>query len=304
MSTFRNASGRKGFTLVELLVVIAIIGILVGLLLPAVQQAREAARRMSCTNNLKQLGLAIHNYHDVFRVFPPGGNGSYDLAVRSNQLSLHTFLLPFLEQGNVHDQIDFSGSSYLTERNSSANRVDAFLCPSSTREFDATTSGGSLSYPDLYTAHYLGVMGPKGVNAQTGGTYQSDETLASNGGFARQGVFYDLSKIKFRDITDGTSNTFALGELSWNDAGTVFRMWVRGCGGSACTSCKNIVDGIGITPAVSGNFNNVSFGSQHPGGAHFVQCDGSVRFVSETVDLGLYKATASRNGGEVATALD
>ncbi|EAQ78566.1 DUF1559 domain-containing protein [Blastopirellula marina] len=298
-------SGPTGFTLVELLVVIAIIGILIALLLPAVQQAREAARRMSCTNNLKQLGLAIHNYHDVHLTFPPGGNSSTTWTGRSNQLSLHTFLLPYIEQKTVQDTIDFSGNSYLTEKDHAAIRVDAFLCPSSTREYDETVSGGALAYdnPRLHTMHYYGVMGPKGVNAESGDNYETEDGVSSNGGFGRQGVFFDLSSIKFRDITDGTSSTFALGELSWNDAATVYRMWVRGCGGSACSSCKNIVDGINITPAVSGNFNNVSFGSQHPGGTHFLMCDGAVRFVPETVDFGVYKATASRNGQEVKTVL-
>ncbi|MFI4876264.1 MAG: DUF1559 domain-containing protein, partial [Blastopirellula sp. JB062] len=262
MQSHPSRSDSRGFTLVELLVVIAIIGVLIALLLPAVQQAREAARRMSCTNNMKQLGLAIHNYHDVHLQFPPGGNSSVNWTGRDNELSLHSFLLPFIEQTAVQDAIDFTGHSYLTEKDHAAIRVDAFLCPSSTRVYDETVSSGVLTYdnPRLHTMHYYGVMGPKGVNAETNEAYESEESVATNGGFARQGVFYDLSKTKFRDITDGTSNTFALGELSWNDAGTVYRMWVRGCGGSACASCKNILDGIGITPAVSGNFNNVSFG--------------------------------------------
>lgn len=306
MSLTKTPRIKRGFTLVELLVVIAIIGVLVALLLPAVQAAREAARRMSCTNNMKQLGLAIHNYHDTHLRFPPGGNGriaSDGTILPTNQLSMHAFLLPFIEQSNLHAQFDFTkqgNNAYREFEPQALVRVSEFLCPSSNRETDTTVNN---SNGDLYTMHYFGVMGPKGTNVHTGTSYESYEASATNGGFARQGVFYDLSSTRFRDITDGTSSTFAIGELSWNDAGTVYRMWVRGCGGSACASCKNVVDGINVTPAASGNFNNVSFGSQHPGGTNFTMCDGSVRFISETIDLGVYKATASRNGGEVTTAV-
>ncbi|HWL10786.1 MAG TPA: DUF1559 domain-containing protein [Planctomicrobium sp.] len=305
---------RQAFTLIELLVVIAIIAILVALLLPAVQQAREAARRSQCKNNLKQLGLALHNYHDVHNVFPPGGMGRGAASLRFNQLSMHVLLLPYIEQSALYQQIDFSllkpsgqSNHYELYRDFAKNKIQVFLCPSSMRETDQTVSGGQLTNSDVYTMHYYGVMGPIGVNPLTEANYAADAVSSSgdnptgNGGFARQGVFYDLSSTRMRDITDGTSNTFGLGEISWNDATTVFRMWIRGTSSSAAASCKNVVYPINAMGPASGNFNSISFGSQHTGGTHFGMCDGSVRFVSENIDLGVYMGTASRNGGEVTT---
>jgi prepilin-type N-terminal cleavage/methylation domain-containing protein/prepilin-type processing-associated H-X9-DG protein len=295
---------RRGFTLIELLVVIAIIAILIALLLPAVQQAREAARRTQCKNNMKQLSLALHNYHDAHRVFPPGSIGIQDNTFRSTQLPWHVFILPMIEQTAIYDLFDFSlataPSGYLQFSPIARNKIPVFLCPSSTRETDETVSGGVRTFPDRYTTHYYGIMGPMGINPTTGLPYETATVLAGNGGFARQGIFYEISSIRIRDVTDGTSNTFGIGELSWNDAATVFRMWVRGIGGSAASPAKNILDGINVTPAVAGNFNNVSFGSQHTGGCHFAMCDGSARFVSENIDIGVYKSLASRNGGEIA----
>jgi prepilin-type N-terminal cleavage/methylation domain-containing protein len=156
-----KAEVRRGFTLVELLVVIAIIGILIALLLPAVQAAREAARRMQCSNNLKQIGLGLHNYHDTFGTFPPG-------ASQDQYLGYATRLLPFMEQKPLYDRVDFE-NVYSTPNNYAvgAVRVDAFLCPSSS-EFTSKHTAEQANGQRCYTIHYYGNTGPVGVNSLTG----------------------------------------------------------------------------------------------------------------------------------------
>jgi prepilin-type N-terminal cleavage/methylation domain-containing protein/prepilin-type processing-associated H-X9-DG protein len=302
--TFR-AAGRRGrrraFTLVELLVVIAIIGILIALLLPAVQAAREAARRAQCSNHLKQLGLALHNYHDTHRAFPPGG-------MTDNGLSWIVMILPFIEQKPLYDQFNFDAGDYheAGKLEVSLTRIDTLLCPSC--PIERSNLGGTLekwphdsSGEDTYTTHYVGVMGPLGTNPQTGRPYGYDP-VPTHGGYATDGVLHKNSKVKFRDISDGTSNTFALGEISWKGYAK-FRSWVRGAtlsGDTAMGSAKNVSEPINAG-APYGNFNDGAFGSQHPGGTHFGFCDGSVTFVSENVDHAVYLSTASRNGDEVKT---
>jgi prepilin-type N-terminal cleavage/methylation domain-containing protein len=293
---YHLVSRRKAFTLVELLVVIAIIGILVALLLPAIQAAREAARRTECNNKMKQIGLALQNYHDTHKTLPPGGLSN------GNRLGWTVFILPFMEMQALHNQVNFNATSYdaaVAAIPANEMMVLPFLCPSSVRakQFE----NGSTT---LYTTHYYGILGPKGTNASTGGTYGWDNSVAGHGGHATQGVLVRHNSMGLRDVLDGTSNTFLVGESSYsrNLAGqdnTSFRRWYRGCDGAASASTKNILDGINVTPYNgSNNFNDVSFGSEHPGGCLFVRCDASVTFVSQNVDLGVYKATASRDGGE------
>ena len=304
----------SGFTLVELLVVIAIIGILIALLLPAVQAAREAARRSQCSNNMKQLGLALHNYHDVFKVLPPGGLRDALRATpvaRGNGLAWNVFILPFMEQQALHDQFDFlltDDASCVQAPNTTITLtpVDGFLCPSGTRLYDGSST-------TRYTCHYVGVMGPKGTNPVSGSAYLLHDSSTygetGHGGFAQDGILYNVSKVRFRDILDGTSNTVAVGELS-HDKANCYRMWPRGMYDNHSRSAKNINYGINAFaystsayPSVS-QFNDVSMSSNHPGGAMFSLCDGSTRFLSETVDITLYKSAASRAGGEAETAIE
>ncbi|MEX1039111.1 MAG: DUF1559 domain-containing protein [Pirellulaceae bacterium] len=300
-----RSPSRRAFTLVELLVVIAIIGVLVALLLPAVQQAREAARRMQCSNNLKQLGLALHNYHDTHGSFPPG-------AISENFLSWAVFILPQMEQGARHDLFNFNAGSYTdaNKQEHGLNRIDGYLCPSS----DALLSLDP-GRPDDFTLHYNGVAGPKGINPVTLDDYKLAEPSSSRGGMATQGVMYINSKTGFRSVIDGTSNTFAIGESSWVKKNK-FRNWIRGgtykdtASASAyetdpmLDACRNVAFAInsdytgGTSPA---GWNDVCYGSQHPGGTMFLQCDGSVRFVAETIDFDVYLALASRNGEEVVS---
>ncbi|EAQ81317.1 DUF1559 domain-containing protein [Blastopirellula marina] len=290
-------SRRKllGFTLVELLVVIAIIGVLIALLLPAVQQAREAARRMQCSNQLKQIGLAMHNYHDTFGKFPAGamhiGNG----------LPWLVKILPFIEQGALYEQFNMKATGWSQNNSAGTNSVETYFCPS----FDERAA--QYADPGVLTTHYYGVAGPKGTNAANGAAYRYDENPTDEpdfyGGYALQGVlglYEKMGQIGFRDITDGTSNTLMVGEISWKGVETHYRPWYRGGNGgivrSATGGFKNIDAGINVP---IGQWMSTSFGSNHPGGALFVSCDGSVSFYSETIDIATYKAAASRDGGEV-----
>lgn len=293
---------RRGFTLVELLVVIAIIGVLVALLLPAVQAAREAARRMQCGNNLKQLGIALHNYHDTMGSLPPVG-----LRTR-NCLSWVTMTLPFFEQGPLHSTINFEDSSYSNaNRKAGMTMLPGLLCPSSRQimnDIGATADkyvDPTTGTEETYALHYCGIMGPKSPSGVLP-TYAFSGT-SGHGQFADQGPFGWDRAHGFRNIVDGTSNTFLLGELSWENAGSCYRNWVRGLNSSSASPpAKNLLNGINAVPYSGSNFNDISFGSEHPNGCQFALCDGSVRFVSQSIDILLLRASASRDGGEAASA--
>ncbi len=297
---------RPAFTLVELLVVIAIIGVLVALLLPAVQAAREAARRIQCQNHLKQVSLAAHNYHDSLRQLPPG-------CILSNSLGWHVFVLPFMEQRPLYDQFDFvSPGDHLANGQARRGalgftRLKFYLCPSSVADkMMLPAPPNNIHAPDQlngispFTTHYYVNMGPKGQSAD-GNTYELRNV--GQGGFAQQGVCEIESKYGFRDVTDGTAFTFLLGENSRHVPveGSRFRNWVRGCQtlNDHICGCRNFVNGINSpnVPAVT-PFNDYAMGSHHPGGANFSMCDGVVKFVSQNVNLGVYKSTSSRNGSE------
>jgi prepilin-type processing-associated H-X9-DG protein len=288
-----------------LLVVIAIIGILIALLLPAVQAAREAARRISCTNNMKQLGLGCHMYHDVHKILPPASftDMVYN-SVAVNRISLHARLLPYIDQGPVYDMIDFDvvwdPASGGANRNARRARIATFLCPSFEQDESVEEEGE-------WTSHYYGVMGAKGINPATGRAYSVQKWYPGaspplfGGGHADNGLFYRNGLIGVRDIQDGTSNTLAMGELSWE--GGYFGPWLAGLSNGLALSyaSKNVTHPLN---SFSVNFytdwNDTSFGSNHPGGAHFLMADGAVTFLAENVALEIYKAAASRNGSEIA----
>ena len=289
-----------GFTLVELLVVIAIIGILIALLLPAVQAAREAARRMQCSNNMKQIGLALHMYHDTHNVMPPAGikvNGRY-------RGGWSVTILAHSEQSGILDSLAFPEYHYYSDRNKFAamTPVPMFLCPSQgeTHTQHNQVSGSSKEQyngQNPYTIHYQTVAGPTPTATED---YPVDPD-GGNGVFATGGIIYRDSSVSLDDVTDGTSKTYLVGELSWAKS-CVFRLWTRGCTGTDCGGCKNMAYGINLgeyATYMNGFFNDCGFGSEHPGGANFTMADGSVRFVSEDTFLGILKKTASRNAGEV-----
>jgi prepilin-type processing-associated H-X9-DG protein len=260
---------------------------------------------MSCQNNLKQIGIALHAYHGSMSRLPPGGVA----GTNSNGLSWHVFILPYVEQDNLYKQVNQAATSYLDNNPIGLTRIPIYMCPSASSGNERTYRNNNDEYVPAtasgtrtFTTHYYGNMGPKGSG------YTS--VSGAHGGHATQGVLGVNTQVKLTEITDGTSNTFLAGEISFTDLQTNhgYRIWTRGCSGSAaspneavCGGCKNITNSINVTRFNSANFNDISFGSNHSDGANFVLCDGSVRFLSASISFPLYQATASRNTGEVQT---
>ncbi|GIW98783.1 MAG: prepilin-type N-terminal cleavage/methylation domain-containing protein [Pirellulaceae bacterium] len=303
---------RKGFTLVELLVVIAIIGILVGLLLPAVQAAREAARRMSCQNNVKQLALALHNYESTHKRFPFGWNTHGTLW--------SAMLLPFIEQGNLYQTLEFSeyrnwATDDTPNEAAAGTPISVFRCPS----LPIAQSFNNSGIPTRRPSSYRGNGGSEVTSDDTStipvaGT-KSFEQLNLNG------IFYACSAIRFGDITDGTSNTFAFGESRTDPEfvkdGQGMDFWFIGspqadpCSCTGNTSGTEFSEAVGSTymqmnlqirdPGAHGRLIELAFGSYHTGGAHFGICDGSVQFLSENMDLTVYRNLGARNDGQVVS---
>jgi len=321
---------RRGFTLVELLVVIAIIGILIALLLPAVQAAREAARRTQCRNNFKQIGLALHNYHDTHRSFPPGylsvvgpGGPADD---RGPGWGWAALVLPYLEQTNVHQQIRFNAD--ITDPVNAAIRVTSlpvFRCPSDvgnpTFTVDAlgdTTPNYSTPLTDVNgnpvsvaTSNYVGVFGNPEITVDPGYLLPWPERSA-----AHQGMFYRNAVVRMSDVTDGTSNTLFVGERS---ATLAYATWAGAVtGGQVPPRNPNpygwppegapvlilghtgdVYDSPPHTP--NSPVNHVDdFWSLHPQGVNFLLVDGSVRNISNTINPQIWWALGTRAGGEVA----
>jgi len=327
MARLPSSLSRRGFTLIELLVVIAIIAILIGLLLPAVQKVREAAARMKCSNNLKQLGIALHAYNDTHGNLPPGAQGTVPSPANpattvAPGTSWLVLILPQLEQDNVYKLYDFtlpyssSASTLATGSNLAIGniKIASYQCPSGSTALSGNSSeayGGTTNY----STHYYGVMGPSGTATVGGVNFTYNTTSAGgNGAYSNDGVLITTTassylKVRITDITDGTSNTLMTAERSYNEnpavcGGTVnsgYRSWIRGQNGGS-GAAKNVVNPINSTCYNgSSNFNDISFGSNHTQGANFGFGDGSVRFVRQSIDLNTYKALASRSSGEVAT---
>jgi len=305
---------RQAFTLVELLVVIAIIGILVALLLPAVQAAREAARRSQCTNNLKQLGLAAQNYHSAMREFPPGSERDESVGPSQDpRFSPHARLLPYLEQQPLYDQLNWNlGWEADVHRVVREAEVPSFRCPSTpeTKSAYYYENGNWIPGPGEAISHYVGITGAKGfvVGTPSSARLKYDwESRGGHGGFALNGIMIHVEVgdafIPASRVTDGLSNTLLMGEMAW-DIGA-FEAWLGGLspGLSNSMTTKNIDD-----PLNSYRFdrslntlliNDTSFGSQHASrGAHFAFADASVHFVNEDIEIDVLKSMASRSNEE------
>lgn len=321
-----------GFTLIELLVVIAIIAVLVALLLPAVQQTREAARRTQCKNHMKQIGLALHNYHDSHGKFPIGaGYGLSNYAASTGGINnaprrapWTVLILPYLDQANLYSQFDFSdrfkgcyNEEPTTGKNHTASLtpVPAYHCPS----FNSPN--------DVLRTNYFGVMG--------GGADRAAWAHSTSKGraFWDNGVLYINSKVALRDITDGSSNTIVVGETKYQlgpkapnganrygwastirgdtntNGGTLAAVtdvkineW-NGDGNEQDTSftANNAANKRGTVNGVDAeqNLQGRAFSSFHSGGCHFTFVDGSVRFVSENVSMTTLQYLAIRNDGQV-----
>lgn len=283
---------RPGFTLIELLVVIAIIAILIALLLPAVQQAREAARRTQCRNNLKQIGLALHNYHDSFNTMPPGWigmTGGVPDIYGINGWGWGAHILPQIEQNNLYATLNFninmSNTSMFTAR---TTVIPTFRCASDVSEDTWKLNDGSVDH-DLAIANYVGVFGTSDI----------DDCAASPNSLCRgEGAFYQNSKVPFRDFSDGLSNTLVVGERrTRTDTPEQWHATWTGVIPNGDDALVRILGTCDHTPNHPSNHID-DFSSLHSGGAHFTFGDGSVKFVSTNVDLGVYQALATRAGGE------
>jgi len=311
----RYLSGRKAFTLIELLVVIAVIVILVALLLPAVQQAREAARRSTCKNNMRQIGLAYHNYHDVHLTFPPGHTRVFATSEWARWSGM-SMVLPYLEQGNVYNQIQFGLPIYATNTNERAvqTHIQTFRCPSDAGADFSTAGVANTAYliDDTLVSNmqHTNYVLNYGVRPMIG----SNLVLADG-----KGLGYGNSRVRIRDVKDGTSNTVLLGEhrllrgceTYWggapnapNDKRELGQMYGGGGLYFFVSDGDNQVDDSAeinapTTPSVTLDNRKVDctgkpftafmgeygiFGSVHKGGCHFLMVDGTVRFVNENVD--------------------
>lgn len=312
----RRHVSKKGFTLIELLVVIAIIAILIALLLPAVQQAREAARRTQCKNNLKQIGLAYHNYHDVFNTFPPGFVSRFPPTASANSVERGLYswgasILPQLELANLYSTLNVGNvlleQSLATPAGLAALQtpLPAFRCPSDTGpalnnfndalsdnaalnadQYDAQVTSNGTDRFSIATSNYVVAANPSDSTTPPVYAAQYGPPL---------GVGFINSKVNFRDITDGTSNTILIGERAWryNDLtvgaanALAFSAETNAAGSNMRTAALAALaigyDGINYS-ATNRVHQRRGFSSNHVGGAQFVMCDGAVRFISQNID--------------------
>ena len=311
----RHSRPRSAFTLIELLVVIAIIAILIGLLLPAVQKVREAAARMSCSNNLKQLGVAVHSYHDANGRIPfswSPNNYGYNDGDRS--WSWLSQILPYIEQSNLYTagQLGTAGAlsgpppaaPVLTFNQAAAvhaTQIKTFLCPSdSSNSVPQTDRNNGSTSSGAGNTNYKGVSGSNWA----WGNWQNTGPSGNNNGLdAGDGMFYrsDNSRpLTLIGIKDGTSNTLMVGEdipkLNNHCA------WARAnySTGTCSIPLNTNLPGSGQQFANNDWPNVYSFRSRHTGGALFALGDGSVRFVRQSIDITQYRAAATINGGEVS----
>ena len=308
---------RKAFTLVELLVVIAIIGILIAMLLPAVQAAREAARRMGCSNNFKQVGIGMHNYVSALGTLPSGlaiWDGRFPCASPTGDGAYGGFgwgalLLPYLEQSQIYDQFNLVNSPavlYFSDDNyrTSGEFIETYLCPSDPEghgwiPITSSKQNGPDPDDDAGRSSFSGV-----ADSRTWQCSHSGSLTAGGSGGPRldgDGLLFNVSRIKMSDITDGTSSTLLVGEIpsipSKPRTGQPWATW----------NVMSTQNGINYPLRIAKYANAFSdaffgFGSHHPGGCHFLFADGSVHFIQEDISQYTLASLTTRAGGEVIDA--
>jgi prepilin-type N-terminal cleavage/methylation domain-containing protein len=325
----RRQGKPGGFTLIELLVVIAIIAILIALLLPAVQQAREAARRTQCKNNLKQLGLALHNYHDSFNTFPIGNlyAGTQDASGSpiSHSWGWIAYILPYIDLGNDYNQLNFAYagrcSEYMGQQETLSPSVnwtwksakEVLMCasdPNSGRTFSGPTGSGQYVVQNgtMATTNYLGVCGKTlnwdcGMGSLWSITSPPNQPCQNRTGY--EGVLYSNSRTRISDIIDGTSNTCVVGERGQNISLSYgWPLCGRGYPPLYSGRKDHVLEMFTFSNGVpnddpDGGPSNQKYWSWHAGGAQFLMGDGAVRFLSYSINQGTYQALGTRATGEV-----
>ena len=289
--------GRRGFTLIELLVVIAVIAILVALLLPAVQQVREAARKTQCQDHLHNIGVALHSYHGSHKTHPMGSYVSTGLS-----WGWSMYLFPFMERTNEYQAVEFETPDCGTviralqaagQPDPTSHAIEMLICPSDPNGDQQLLSGPTGPLPwsgdagRLYPGSYLGVAGD-----------QESPTWCPAAGIRNgTGILFTNSRVRFADITDGTSTTIVVGERGIpNDLGWGWPV----CGGSECEHYTTTERGLSSGQNAPSSSNILQrFWSWHPGGAQFCMDDDQVRFLSESVDYNVFTHLSTRDAGEV-----
>ncbi len=273
---------QRGFTLIELLVVIAIIAVLIALLLPAVQQAREAARRSECKNNLKQIGLAMHNYHDTFNTLPPGYINA--TAYTSQLWGWAPMLLPYVDQAPLYNTLGVGNAAWVVNSTTTSNVVlPAFKCTSDTGSSLVASAGARANY----AANNGCSIATNFATANPACSETSIGTTSATGG----GPFSGNSKRNFRDFQDGLSNTFLVGErMSSGVIGSATVgsdvIWIGVLGASSAANATYILGDSNSPPNTGAGAN---YSSRHTGGAQFLMGDGAVRFISSNISATTYQ---------------
>lgn len=297
---------RSAFTLIELLVVIAIIGILVALLLPAVQMAREAGRRTQCSNNLKQLGLAAHGYHDIHSHFPPGWVADTEVGVPGWGWATH--LLPYLDQQNLADQIQLDKRIEETfHQPARETTLRTFLCPTN-NPTDLVTLVEEAMIPDPYGSGHLPMkLGASNYIGVLANPYMTPDDMCpaqyfvSDGPKNRQGIFYRNSKTRFTNIRDGATNTLLFGERTKEDLEST---WVGVVHGAHIPVWR--VVGWTFEPPnhkIPGEVHPYAdFSSDHPNSTIFTFADGSVRPIHDDIRVDVFRSLGTTQGQEPISA--